>query len=542
MEAEYAAGTGSAVYSATIRCGIPIDSQVTPTAFTFSYLNDAGAGVNSYLDLAFPANGFVVPLVDFKSASISQVNDDQSSTAEVTVEFTTDTAGQYFLALLNGPSSDPINYNDGKWANFWCSSGSNKKAARIQYAEGGVLFYVAAPSTKDPFKCTLLFGNRNSNKFVASQRLAARIQIATVIVTRGLDYKAAPAGVWATLAQCSTSGSQLGLSIESSSVEYTATPIKSNSTVTFKFSKHIDVSTLLLNESLNQTSYRNNNNCNFMATSFVDAGANTITLKDVEFSSKFLISTLSVPSSFSLRCTFEFSGSKVFKYQDSADLATVLVSIDGRDLVATQAPTKEAPIYFNTVDNWANGSTEQTVSEEGGKYTVVDVFQLNDNYANMHTNMQHPLLMVQITGNQLFNMEDYEKQVSCEATSPISTKFGALKLNFDPKNFFWSVKLDTLVNVDSYSILIKCTRSFPKLTKYGLDSTPSNELSVGVYNILDGKRYFSSQSTSPPWSPKQPIPTPASSVYPTARSVEFSAVQGKFTLKKYRYMGAFPLL
>lgn len=447
------------------------------------------------------------PLVDFKTAKITQDTEHYFSTSTLDIEFTTNTIGAYRINIINGPMPSYINYNDGHYADYFCSAGKTKKFARISYFDSYAIVYVPEASDKDVIKCTILLDNSNVGEIVRSERTSITISVLDVTVARTVDTKLYPSLFAANLGGISSDSFDLSLYIGD---VLSTTPINTNSTLELKFSEQFDPSNLIIPQG--QSEYRaytacSSNHSTVEVTVFVDGGARTITLKD-----------FAAPLTH-IDCQFHFQGSDIFKFHEQAHMGSVSVKIDGSSLLSYYGNTQWSPLYYLAKTQIT--AIEQVITDNGETYGLVDQFTIKDRYSSIHNTLRDPVLSIALPRHQqFFTDEQHSSQVKCQISTPTSTTLNAVDLKWVPEHYVWTAPLKDLIGVETFKITLKCERTIPKIVSYGLDITPKSYLQIEVLEFVEKKRYGhagSSRSSIPQDWPIQAKTQPSSSSYPNAQ-------------------------
>lgn len=518
------------INSWTMRCAIGI--SVDPVPDVFEWEVGVNNGIIGHPTLAWPSRGIVDPVINFKAAGVKQTTEDPFSSAEVNIEFTTTQFGPHVVYLENGPRPYAVSLETGLHADFFCTAGKDKEFARILYQDDGedssIVVHVPTTTT-EVIKCKLSYTNYYSNNWVNLDKQVIQISLGSSRVHRSLQLKTVRGGAGGYLEYESN---YAYVEVFTTPLSMTAAEVHVNSTMEFVFSPEINIKTIALYENTgDETSYRTNYNCYgrsysnnrryFYATSYVDAAANKLTLKDVLLPEDLRDGRV--------YCDFEFKGSKVVTYETKPQFAWVQMTIDGSQLAALAGTEVKIPLWVQTHGdlNSLNNNDNHIETEKDGVITIVDYFRVVQD--DFYIVMRDPRLIFSISGTNTLTVENYKDHLKCQITSPTVSEFKDLKLNFDDKRFVWEAELVDLKLLEGYDLTVKCTRSVNKVMLYGYDMTPTNSLEVQLIDLIGGKTHYDYYSRSMGMEARKQTPKQTGS-FPTANNVQLVDYQAEFVL------------
>lgn len=459
----------------TIICPVLFDVVNLPTMFDMVLTADSNIDdwTPMTTSLAIPADMKYQPdyELDFKSATFKQEKSSRFSSTQLDLEFSTNVPGPYRIKLINGPSFSDFNLNNGKFAEYYCSTKDNKSFARLVTMYGQMLVFVPTGS-KEIIKCTIFIDNEPSVDIVRSERSSITIELEEALVARTLDYSLVPAYVQAS---ASVDSDDVSIRTRLRQISSSSTPINTNSTVEFIFSSHIDVTQYgQVDQEYRGFECEDDSGYVYSTISF---DQHTITLKDID---RHVVGYL--------QCTFHLLGSNPVDFSKNImNMATVTVKVDGTALTARHAPGNAEPIYFTAT---VSIEPEQVVVIENDKHSITDTFVVRDSYQSTYNTLRNPVALFTIDSGQLFSDEAHKDQLKCTTTTPTSTKPVDLKLEYLAEFAAFRVELKDLIGVETFHITIVCSRSIPKITAYGLDVTPASTLVIQVIELVDKKRFY----------------------------------------------------
>lgn len=490
-------GYGDDISSVTMICLFSILNSNVPSSTNISatlVTDTSNETVN--INVAWPAKSWIQPIMEFKSLTATK---NKNRISKLDFEFTTDTIGVYSVYMGGAMWSDLYKHSDKKTfrqPEFWCTTGADNQYAR----HTADAIYITTIIT-EPIKCRVYF--EQNTAWFHSERLSITIGLLGTRdskISKTIDYPLSPGVGWAYVDNSDADSLELGLYADTWSG--TTTSINTNSTIEFKFSKQFDVANLQIYPG--QQEYRNFYGCwSFVSTIFVDIDSNSIILKDVSQRVEYL------------DCWFSFHGSDVFAYDTQARQGSVQIKVDGKVLDAGRGIGNDIPIHLRTIPNLT--ALPDNIVTENDVMTIVNTFNIEDNYKNHHVTMSRPVMLLRLQGNQGFTEEDMENQIKCKASSPTSSELVDISPVFDPKYAYWTHEFKDLAELETFKIQVQCTRSVKVIRQYGLDITPVATLRVDFFEFIDEKRFYNVKQLEFAWEPTQP--SKQTGTYPDASRI-----------------------
>jgi hypothetical protein len=435
---------------------------------------DSTGNINVEVTITAPAKGFVEPLIEFKSAKVSNIAKTRLGTSTLDIEFTTDVTGLHRIDVDNGQALSRLDYTTGKVGNLWCSSGKDKSFAEIlvhNNADGDDEFFVVVnkvPESKNTIKCT--FPIYSANYQVWNEQINISVTVGPSTVYRPITFVPI-VGTVSTYGSIDSFRSEIY-------VQFVAAQAKINSTIELTFSQHIDTSYLSIDTGsqeyrewycLDQTglvAFRGN----------IAVKGQTVLITDID----------RVPNQ-KFTCTFNFSGAKFFKFVDNAQQASVTVKVDNVTLKSNNSPGTDAKLYFGTSSDIKSTKVVKTIGEKD--ITYEHHFTVSDNFNYVPLTPAQPVLAIGIGPNQTFKQEDFASQLKCQISTPISTQLRPVNMQFIPSVRNWFIELKDIASVAKWSLNVVCTQVINKVQKYGLEISPISALSITYIDFVDGNRY-----------------------------------------------------
>jgi hypothetical protein len=435
---------------------------------------DSNGSINVEVTITSPAKGFVAPLIEFKSAKVSNIAKTRSGTSSLDIEFTTDVTGLHRIDVDNGQALSRLDYTTGKVGNLWCSSGKEKSFAEIlvhSNDDGDDEFFVVVnkvPDSKNTIKCT--FPIYSNNYQVWNEQINISVNVGPSTVYRPVTFVPI-VGTVSTYGSIGSSESQIY-------VQFVAAQAKINSTIELTFSQHIDTSYLVIDTGSQE--YREwacsapNGSTAFRGN--IAVKGQTLLITDID----------RVPDQ-QFTCTFYFAGAKFFKFVDNAQQASVTVKVDDVTLQSNNSPGTDAKLYFGTSSNIQPTKVVKTIGDKD--ITYEHRFTVSDNFDNVPLTPARPVLSIALGPNQIFKQEDFASQLKCQISTPTSTQLRPVDMKFVPSVRNWFIELKDIASVAKWSLNVVCTQVINKVQKYGLEISPVSTLSIAYIDFVDGNRY-----------------------------------------------------